>query len=136
MKEDDIAALHEALTAAGYGCSVDEGYKRQHLGLWVKTSVRKRLDGYWDLTFKGPEGEVIISIWPTTAVELALQLFKIEQKGEVMADERYVVVETQRGEGLVGEVPGGATIPNCISTPPMPLEEAQEMVEALNSEKS
>jgi len=45
----------------------------------------------------------------------------------------FVVVETVvDGEALVGEIPDGATIPNCPGDP-MPIERAQEIADILNS---
>ena len=46
----------------------------------------------------------------------------------------YVVVETQDGEGIVGHIPDGATVPNDIAPTeaPVPLEEAQAIADSLN----
>ena len=43
----------------------------------------------------------------------------------------FVVVETVNGEGLVGEIPVGASIPNCPGEP-MPIEQAERIAEILN----
>lgn len=44
---------------------------------------------------------------------------------------QFVVVETVNGEGLVGEIPEGATIPNCPGEP-MPIEVAEQVAGILN----
>ena len=46
----------------------------------------------------------------------------------------YVVVETQDGEGVVGHIPDGASVPNDIAPEqlPLPLEEAQSLADSLN----
>ena len=46
----------------------------------------------------------------------------------------YVVVETQDGEGIVGHIPEGASVPNDIapSEAPLPLEEAHAVADSLN----
>ena len=46
----------------------------------------------------------------------------------------YVAVETQDGEGIVGHIPDGATVPNDIAPTeaPVPLEEAQAIADSLN----
>jgi len=44
----------------------------------------------------------------------------------------FVVIETVNGEGMVGEIPEGATIPN-VPGDPMPMEIAEQVAEILNS---
>jgi len=44
----------------------------------------------------------------------------------------FVVIETVNGEGMVGEIPEGAAIPN-VPGDPMPIERAQEIADILNS---
>ena len=49
-----------------------------------------------------------------------------------MGVSEFVVVETVNGEGLVGEIPEGASVPNCPGDP-MPIEVAEQVAESLNN---
>lgn len=68
------SAIHQALTAAGYSLGSGDAHRKQHLGFWSNAQAQERTDGYLDLTFEGPEGEIILSVDNSVVASMILPL--------------------------------------------------------------